>query len=117
MSDSENTSLASTSRQPSYLTINNDPCAQSTSSQQNNSTALDLDVASNSSPSSIMHEPIVIPEPSVEPSVELESVELVSYISEEPSATFECDSYSFTHSNSFERDMITEKTQTCIYCA
>ena len=63
-----------------------------------------------------MHEPIVIPEASVEPHVELESFEPVSCISEELSATFEYDSDSFTHSNSFERDMTTEKSQTCIYC-
>lgn len=38
------------------------------------------------------------------------------YISEEPCATFECDVNSPPHNISFESDMTTYKTQTCIYC-
>ncbi|GBP62836.1 hypothetical protein EVAR_44691_1 [Eumeta japonica] len=114
--EKENTSLASTSRQPSNSTVDNDPCAKSTSSQQNNSTARDSDVTSSLRPVSTNHEPSIIPEPSVEVSIELESVEAVSYITEESSVTLECDSNSFTPSKSSERDITSEKTQTCIYC-
>ncbi|GBP96603.1 hypothetical protein EVAR_65156_1 [Eumeta japonica] len=96
--EKENTSLASTSRQPSNSTVDNDPCAKSTSSQQNNSTARDSDVTSSLRPVSTNHEPSIIPEPSVEVSIELESVEAVSYITEESSVTLECDSNSFTPS-------------------
>ncbi|GBP62840.1 hypothetical protein EVAR_44695_1 [Eumeta japonica] len=116
LNESENTSLASTSRQPSNSTVDNDPCAKSTSSQQNNSTARDSDVTSSLRPVSTNHEPSIIPEPSVEVSIELESVEAVSYITEESSVTLECDSNSFTPSKSSERDITSEKTQTCIYC-
>lgn len=109
LNESENTPLASTLRQPSNCTVDNDPCVQSTSSQQNNSIARDSDVTSSLSPVSTNHEPSIIPESSVEVSIELESVEPVSYITEESSATLECGTDSFTPSNSSERDITSEK--------
>ncbi|KAK9886263.1 hypothetical protein WA026_015774 [Henosepilachna vigintioctopunctata] len=61
---------ASTSSLPCNTSTNSDPSTASTSSEQNNSTAPDSDLLSNSISASAIPEPTVISEPNVDESIE-----------------------------------------------
>lgn len=105
-----NKSVAWTSGLSSIDTTNNDEYTASTSSQLTEYLAPDSAIASNSSPASIVPQPIVIPEPAVE----LESVEPVPSNSEESSMAFECVDESSSNDVSFDSNSSAGENHTCI---
>lgn len=110
----DNPSVASTSNVQNNSIINTDPCIPSTSGQESNSIFPRSEIVSHSSPASTTNtaEPMVIPEADVE----LEAVEPVSSLSDEPSLSSECVVDSPSHNVSFESDVNRDENNVCIYC-
>ncbi|KAK9882716.1 hypothetical protein WA026_022767 [Henosepilachna vigintioctopunctata] len=106
---------ASTSSLPCNTSTNSDPSTASTSSEQNNSTAPDSDLLSNSISASAIPEPIVISEPNVDESIEFESVEPVSCNSEDSCVAGESDFQSSTYQIPFESNIDNDENEKCIF--